>query len=83
MADRIGLRSKRIGLEVPAHYLHPYHYLRVKDVLGSALVSEPLDLVQRLKMVKSPRELAYIGQAAAIADEAMDAVQAALVEVRS
>jgi Xaa-Pro dipeptidase len=80
---RLGLRGRRVGLEVPAYYLHPYHYAAVKTVLESSRVSEPLDLVQRLKMVKSPRELAYVRRAAQIADDAMDAFIGALAEGRS
>jgi Xaa-Pro dipeptidase len=83
VTDRLGMRSQRIGLEVPAYYLHPYHYLRMKAALEGARILEPLDLVQRLKMVKSQRELALIRRAAAIADEGMVAFTATLAEGRS
>ena len=67
LARRHGLPGKRIGLEVPAHYLHPHHYVALKDLFGAALV-EATDLVASLKFVKSAAELAYIRRAAAIAD---------------
>jgi Xaa-Pro dipeptidase len=83
VAERLGLAGARVGIEVPAYYLHPHHYVRLKDLLGPALVAEPTNLVHDLKLVKSPRELAYIRRASAIADEAMEAFAAALQEGRS
>jgi Xaa-Pro dipeptidase len=71
VADELRLTTKRVGIEVPAYYLHPHHYVRLKDLLGDALVAEPTDLVPRLKLVKSPRELQYIREAGSIADHAM------------
>ena len=68
LADRLGLKRARVGLEVPAYYLHPHHYVRLKDMLGSALVAEPTNLINNLKMVKSPRELALVRKAEAGAD---------------
>lgn len=71
LADSLGLRSSRVGIETPAYYLHPHHYVRIKDWLGEALVAEPTNLIHDLKLVKSPAELTYIRQAARIADRAM------------
>jgi Xaa-Pro dipeptidase len=71
VADELGLRGARVGIEVPAYYLHPHHYVRLKDFLGAALKAEPTELVLRLKLVKSEQELLYIRDAAAIADRAM------------
>jgi Xaa-Pro dipeptidase len=73
LADRLGLGRARIGIEVPAYYLHPHHYLRLKDLFGDALVAEPSNLVHDLKLVKSPAEIALIREAARIADQAMKA----------
>lgn len=83
LADRLGLARARVGMEVPAYYLHAHHYVRIKDLLGPALVAEPSNLVHDLKLVKSPRELAYIREAGRIADRAMEACTAALVEGRT
>ena len=66
-----GYLNRRIGLEVPDFYMHPYSYLRIKDLLGDALCLDASLLVHDLKLVKSPAELAYIRQAANIADAAM------------
>lgn len=73
LVDSLGLTRGRVGLDVPSYYLHPYHYLGIREILGSALVAEPGNLVHDLKLVKSPRELELIRQAAGIADEAMEA----------
>jgi len=70
-------RRGRIGIEVPAYYLHPHHYGRLKDLLGAALVAEPSNLVHDLKLVKSAAEIALIREAARIADQAMEACVAA------
>ena len=82
-ARRLGMLRSRVGIEVPAYYLHPHHYVRLKDLLGSALSAEATNLIHDLKLVKSPAELAYIREAARIADVAMDAFVAALGEGRS
>lgn len=73
LADRLGLGRARVGMEVPAYYLHPHHYIRLKDLLGGALVAEPSNLVHDLKLVKSPAEIELIREAARIADQAMQA----------
>ncbi|MEP7084922.1 MAG: aminopeptidase P family N-terminal domain-containing protein, partial [Betaproteobacteria bacterium] len=73
LADSLGLRDARVGMEVPAYYLHPHHYVRLKAFFGEALVAEPTNLVHDLKLVKSPTELAYIREAARKADTAMEA----------
>lgn len=71
VAGLLGLTSARVGIEVPAYYLHARHYQRLRDILGDALVAEPDDLIPGLKMVKSPAEIAYVRDAAAAADRGM------------
>jgi Xaa-Pro dipeptidase len=78
LARRHGLLRARVGLEVPAYYLHPHHYLGIKAVLGTALVAEPTGLISDLRLVKSDSEIAYIRRAAGIADKATDAFATAL-----
>jgi Xaa-Pro dipeptidase len=77
------LLSARVGIEVPAYYLHPHDYVRLKQFLGIALVAEPTNLVHDLKLVKSSTELDYIRQAGRKADNAMEVFAAALKEGRS
>lgn len=83
LADARGIRRGRVGIEVPAYYLHPHHYVRLKEFLGDALAAEATDLIHHLKLVKSPAELAYIRRASAIADTAMQAFVDALQVGRS
>ena len=66
-----GYSNRRIGLEVPDYYLFSHNYLKFKDILGDSLVMEANHLIEELKFVKSPAELAYIRKAASISDEAM------------
>jgi len=68
-----GLTAARVGMETCGYYLHPQHYTRMKDVLGTALVAEPANLINDLKARKSPAELALTREAAARADAALAA----------
>ncbi|MGE8943686.1 M24 family metallopeptidase [Leptospira interrogans] len=83
LVKRHGLLNARIGIEVPAYYLHPYHYLQMRDVLGAALVAEPSTLIHDLTLIKSPAELAYILESSRIADAAMGVFADALVPGQS
>jgi Xaa-Pro dipeptidase len=83
LAGSLGLQGARVGMEVPAYYLHPHHYVRIKQLLGDALVAEPTNLIHDLKLVKSAAELAYIRQASRMADTAMARFAEALAEGRT
>ena len=83
LATSLGLPGSRVGMEVPAYYLHPHDYVRLKAYFGAALVAEPTSLVHDLKLVKSPAELRYIRAAARKADVAMAAFADGLREGRS
>ena len=83
LVDRLGLKRARVGMEVPAYYLHPHHYGRLKTMLGDALKAEPTNLVNNLKMVKSPRELDYVREAGRIADIGVDAFIETFTEGRT
>lgn len=78
-ADELGLKGARLGMEVPGAYLQPAHYVRLKAMLGDALVQEPCGILMALRAVKSPAEIAYIREAAAIGETALRAL---LAEVR-
>lgn len=78
LAKEWRLTEGRVGLEVPAYYLHPHDYAGIRDFLGSALVREVTNLIFELKMSKSPQELAYIREAVVMADEAMEVFSGAL-----
>ena len=68
-----GLRSRRVGLEVPYYYLSAHDYLEIRDYLGESLTLDATTLVESLKLAKSPAEIAMIRRASEIADLAMQA----------
>ncbi|HVX74895.1 MAG TPA: Xaa-Pro peptidase family protein [Bradyrhizobium sp.] len=72
------LLTARIGLEMPSYYLSAHNYLKIVAALSDAKVSDETYLIERLKFVKSPAELAYIRQAAEIADIGMNTIGAGL-----
>lgn len=75
-----GYLGRRIGLEVPAYYLHPYDYQKLADLLGGSLVMDATDLIGSVKLVKSPAEIEYVRKAARILDEAMSTCCASIAE---
>jgi Xaa-Pro dipeptidase len=77
MEDR-GYAGRRIGLEVPAYYLHPYDYRKLAALLGDSLVMDATDLVGSIKLVKSPAEMDYVREAARITDAAMETCRASI-----
>ncbi len=83
VAASLGLGKARVGMEVPAYYLHPHDYIRIKELLGAALMAEPNTLILDLTLVKSPAELAYIRESSRIGDLAMARFAAGLKEDRS
>lgn len=83
LAKVLSFQQSRVGMEVPAYYLHPHYYTRIREFLGDALVAEPTNLIADLKMVKSPAEISYIRKAGRIADIAMDVFAHALREGRA
>lgn len=78
VAKHHGLLSGKVAIEVPGYFLHPHHYVKVRDILGDAFAGEETNLVHDLKLVKSDQELLYIRKAAAMADEAMHRFKNAL-----
>ena len=83
LADSLGMKETRIGMEVPGYYLHPHHYIRIKQLFGESRVTEATNLIHDLTLVKSATELNYIREAARFADVAMTRFAACLVEGRS
>jgi Xaa-Pro dipeptidase len=77
------LRGQRVGMEVPAFYLHPHHYEKIKEYLGDSFAAEATNLIPDLKLVKSAQELEYIFEAARIADNTMEVFAASLQAGRS
>lgn len=72
LAER-GIAGKRLGIETDAYGLTGYNLRRVEAALdGFCGVVEASDLVTRLRMVKSPAEVAYVREAARLADLGLD-----------
>ncbi len=83
IAELLGIPGTRVGMEVPGFYLHPHHYVRIKQHFGDSLVAETTNLIHDLTLVKSATELAYIREANRIADVAMTRFAETLAEGRS
>lgn len=75
--------GSRIGMEVPGYYLHPHHYVRLKQLLGESLVAEATTLIHDLTLVKSATELSYVREAARLGDVAMTRFSSALAAGRT
>lgn len=72
-----GLRGKRLGVEYETHGLTAANGRRLDAALdGFADTRDASLLVSRLRLVKSPAELAHIRRAAELADAALDAAVA-------
>ena len=68
-----GLAGKRLGVEYEAYGLTARNGQRLAAALdGFCALSDASDLVSRLRLVKSPAEIAYVRQAGALADAALD-----------
>jgi Xaa-Pro dipeptidase len=68
-----GCRGKKLGVEWEAYGLTARNGQRLAAALdGVATLADASDLVNRLRVVKSPAELAYVRKAAALADAALE-----------
>jgi Xaa-Pro dipeptidase len=73
LEDR-GLGGKRLGIELEAYGLTGRNYLRLVSALdGFCSLVDGSELISRLRLIKSPSELAYVRRAAQLADDALDA----------
>ncbi len=68
-----GSRGRRLGIETDAYGLTGYNMKRVEAALdGLCELVEASDLVTALRAVKSPAEIAYVREAARLADLGLD-----------
>jgi Xaa-Pro dipeptidase len=68
-----GCRGKRLGVEYEAYGLTARNGKRLDAALdGFSALVDASDLVSRLRLVKSPAEIAYVRRAAELADLALD-----------
>jgi len=69
----LGLNGARLGVEYEAYGLTARNGKRLEAALaGFATLDDASDLVTRIRLVKSPAELAYVRRAAELADAAWD-----------
>lgn len=69
--------TTRLAIEWPQYYVSVAHYRRINAAIGDRL-QDATDLIEQIKLVKSPAEIAYIREAAAIADVGLEAIAASI-----
>jgi Xaa-Pro dipeptidase len=75
-----GLSAARIGLQESALYLKLAEFRRLERLLPKVTFVDASDVVARLRLVKSPREIESMRRAAAITDAGLRAGIAAIAE---
>ncbi len=76
IVEEHGLGGQRIGIELEAYGLTGRSWEGLRHALeGRSAWCDASDLVSRLRLVKSEAELAYVGRAAELADEALEAAR--------
>lgn len=70
----LGYASKRIGVEMGTDQFNALSWEKMKAQLPNASFTDITGVITWLRLIKSPAELAYMRQAAAISDSAMRAV---------
>jgi Xaa-Pro dipeptidase len=73
-----GLDKGRLGVELDAWFLTTRNYLKLADALGADRLVDASQLVNRIRLVKSPREIEYIRAAARTVEAAAAAAIGAL-----
>jgi len=72
-----GMRGQRLGVEWESYGLTARNGQRLAAALdGFCQTEDASDLVSKLRLVKSPAEMAYVRRAAELADDALDAAVA-------
>ncbi|MCB1815446.1 MAG: aminopeptidase P family protein, partial [Candidatus Competibacteraceae bacterium] len=72
-----GCQGQRIGIELDAYGLTAFNWRRLEAELnGFCKFQDASDIVNRLRLVKSPAEIEYVKKAACLADDALDAAVA-------
>lgn len=73
MLEDHGQAGRHLGIELEAYGLTGRSYRRLAAALdGFVTLDDASELVTRLRLVKSPAELAYVRRAAELADDALD-----------
>ena len=76
LLQSLGCAGATLGVEWDAYGLTARNGQRLAAALdGFATLADASDLVSRLRLVKSPAEIAHVRRAAALADQALDAAE--------
>ena len=75
-----GWQTTRIGVETDSHYLTVQTYEALRRALPRATFVDFATVLRELRLRKSPQEIEYLRQAAAIADQAMREAVAAVAD---
>jgi len=71
----LGLRGARVGIEYATYGLTAANHRAVEAALGGVVtLADASDIVRSQRLVKSPAELAYVREAARLADLAIEAM---------
>ena len=74
MLDSLGARGKRLGIETNSYGLTHFNGKAVDAALGGfCTLTESTNLINLLRLVKSPAELKYVRKAGALGDAALKA----------
>lgn len=74
MLESLGARGKRLGIETNSYGLTHFNGKAVDDALdGFCILIESTNLINLLRLIKSPAELKYIRKAGKLGDEALRA----------
>lgn len=73
MLNHLGLSGKRLGVEYDTHGLTAHNGKRLDAALENWSLSDASLLITRLRLVKSPEELAFVRRAGVLGDLALDA----------
>ncbi|HEX7109731.1 MAG TPA: Xaa-Pro peptidase family protein [Aestuariivirga sp.] len=74
MLDSLGARGKRLGIETNSYGLTHFNGKAVDAALdGFCTLTESTNLVNLLRLIKSPAELKYVRKAGALGEEALKA----------
>lgn len=73
--DELGLKGGRIAIELNTHGLTGWNLWRVQHALsGWCALEDDGHLIRKLRLIKSPAEIAYTRKAAEILDRSLEAV---------
>jgi Xaa-Pro dipeptidase len=74
MIESLGARGKRLGIETKSYGLTHFNGKLVDQAMeGFCSLVEATDLVDRIRLVKTPSELKYVRKAGALGDDALKA----------